>query len=92
MAVCTTCGGAGKIRSKTPHKDKAWETPCPTCHGGDLKQHDRIVRQIDDAEQTLSQMYYYVVGHSPQWSKTFGHQEALDEVKDAMAVLKARSL
>lgn len=54
------------------------------------EQFDRVVQKIDDAEQALSQMYYLVTGRSPQWSKSFGHQEALDEVKDAMALLKTK--
>jgi hypothetical protein len=57
--------------------------------GPDAEQFDRIVQKIDDAEQTLSQMYYLVIGRSPPWSKTFGHQEALADVKDAIALLKA---
>lgn len=58
----------------------------------DAEQFDRVVQKIDDAEQALSQMYYLVIGRSPQWSKTFGHQEALDEVKDAMAAIRAARL
>lgn len=56
----------------------------------DAAQFDRVVQKVDDAEQALSQMYYLVIGRSPRWSKTFGHQEALDEVKDAVALLKGR--
>lgn len=55
----------------------------------DVEQFDRVVEKVDDAEQTLSQMYYLVMGRSPQWSKTFGHQAALSDVKDAMALLRA---
>jgi hypothetical protein len=31
-----------------------------------------------------------VTGRSPAWSKTFGHQEAIEEVKDALIVLRGR--
>lgn len=55
----------------------------------DVEQFDRVVEKGDDAEQVLSQMYYLVLGRSPPWSKTFGHQEALSDVKDAMALLRA---
>lgn len=89
MAHCTTCDGRGKIRSKSPSKDKAWEVPCPTCRGNDLRQHDLLNQKVDDAEQALSQMYYLVIGKSPQWSKTFSYPQALDEVKDALALLRA---
>jgi hypothetical protein len=56
----------------------------------DASQFDRVVQKIDDAEQSLSQMYYLVTGRSPAWSKTFGHQEAIEEVKDALIVLRGR--
>lgn len=55
----------------------------------DLEQFDHLVEKVDDAEQVLSQMYYLVTGRSAPWSKTFGHQEALSDVKDAMALLRA---
>lgn len=33
-------------------------------------------------------MYYLVTGNSPEWSNKFGHAEALEEVADAVSVLK----
>lgn len=31
LFACSTCGGSGKVKSKNPERDKAWEVPCPSC-------------------------------------------------------------
>lgn len=48
----------------------------------------QLIDERDDAEQALSQAYYLVTGRSPEWSNKFGHQDALEEIGDAMALLK----
>lgn len=46
-------------------------------------------QQRDDAEQALSQAYYLVTGSSPAWSDTFGHEQALEDIGEAVAALKS---
>ena len=46
------------------------------------------IKQRDAAEECLSQMFYIVTGRSPEWSNWFGHAEALEEVGDALALLR----
>lgn len=57
-----------------------------------ISQEERATLQLiderDAAEECLSQIYYLVTGNSPQWSNKFGHAEALQDVADAVAVLK----
>jgi hypothetical protein len=57
-----------------------------------LAAQERKIKQLilerDDAEQALSQAYYLVTGRSPEWSNLFGHDQALEDIKDACEVLK----
>ncbi len=48
----------------------------------------QIIDERDAAEQCLSQMYYLVIGHSPEWSNLFGHAQALEDVEDALSTFK----
>jgi hypothetical protein len=56
------------------------------------RKSDRALTQTvgerDAAEECLSQMYYLVTGHSPEWSNKFGHADALEDVGDVIAALK----
>lgn len=52
------------------------------------KHLDQTIQERDDAEQALSQAYYLVIGRSPEWSNVFGHKEALQEIEDAVSLLK----
>lgn len=55
----------------------------------DDRDEKAMLQLIDErAEECLSQMYYIVTGNSPQWSNLFGHKEALEDVADAVSVLK----
>ena len=54
----------------------------------DEKAMLQLIDERDAAEECLSQMYYIVTGNSPQWSNLFGHKEALEDVADAVSVLK----
>lgn len=47
-----------------------------------------VIDERDAAEQSLSQAYYLVIGESPEWSNNFGHQQALDEIDDALKLLR----
>lgn len=47
-----------------------------------------LIDERDAAEQSLSQAYYLTIGHSPEWSNNFGHQHALQDIGDAVALLK----
>lgn len=49
---------------------------------------EELVDERDDAEQALSQAYYLVTGHSPEWSNKFGKQHALNDIEDSVNLLK----
>lgn len=55
----------------------------------DFHQHERLVTKLEDVEQAFAQAYYFVKGEAPKWSKTFGYAEALEDIKDACALLRA---
>lgn len=52
------------------------------------RAHLQTIDERDAAEECLSQMFYLVTGRNPEWSSAWGHAEALEEVADAMALLK----
>jgi hypothetical protein len=58
-----------------------------------LRDGERALNQAigerDAVEECLSQMYYLVTGNSPEWSNRFGHEQALEDVGDVLAALKA---
>jgi hypothetical protein len=58
----------------------------------DSEAHERTELQLiderDAAEEAMSQAYYLVTGRSPQWSNMFGYSEALEEIGDAITLLK----
>lgn len=53
------------------------------------KSHLQTIDERDRAEEALSQAYYLVVGHSPEWSNLFGHDEAINDIDDAQKCLRA---
>jgi hypothetical protein len=53
------------------------------------KAHLQTIDERDRAEEALSQAYYLVVGHSPEWSNLFGHQDALEEIDDAQRCFRS---
>lgn len=50
---------------------------------------DQAIGERDAAEECLSQMYYVVTGRSPEWSNNFGHEQAIEDVGDAVDALKS---
>lgn len=54
----------------------------------DERQLLQLIDERDNAEEALSQAFYIVTGRSPEWSNLFHHNEALEEIKDAVSVLK----
>lgn len=56
------------------------------------KKHEiemlKLIDERDIAEQTISQAYYLVIGRSPEWSNRFGHDQALEEIGDAVNILR----
>lgn len=52
----------------------------------------QLIDERDAAEECLSQMYYLVTGNSPEWSNFFGHEQALEYVSDALALLKKSAM
>ena len=52
------------------------------------RQMLQLIVERDAAEEAMSQAYYIVTGRSPEWSNRFGYAEALEEIGDAVALLK----
>lgn len=52
------------------------------------QSHTNTIDQRDDAEQAISQAYFTIIGYSPEWSNLFGHDDALEEIADAVSLLK----
>lgn len=50
--------------------------------------HEQTCKERDAAEQALSQAYFLIVGHSPEWSNNFGHQHALEAIDDAQRTMR----
>jgi hypothetical protein len=48
----------------------------------------QVIDERDAAEDALSQAFYLITGHSPEWSNVFGHAQALEEIGDACALLR----
>lgn len=51
-------------------------------------KEEQMMAERDDAEEAMSQAYYIVTGRSPEWSNMFGYKEALEEIEDALSVLR----
>lgn len=49
---------------------------------------EQLIGERDDAQEAMSQAYYLVTGRSPEWSNKFGYEQALEDIADAMSVLK----
>ena len=49
---------------------------------------ENVVSERDAAEEFASQIYFIVTGHSPEWSNTFGFEQAAQEIEDAINLLK----
>ena len=54
------------------------------------RRAEELVTERDDAEQALSQAYYLIMGRAAEWSNTFGHEQALQDIDDAQAALRAQ--
>lgn len=51
--------------------------------------HLGTIDRRDDTEECVGNIYFKVIGHSPEWSNNFGYAEALEEIEDAVSSLKA---
>jgi len=49
------------------------------------------VTERDSAEESLSQAYYLVTGRSPEWSNLFGQSHALNEIDEALTILRSEA-
>lgn len=52
------------------------------------KEVIRLIDERDSAEEAISQVYYLVVGESPEWSNLFGHTQAIEEIDETFNLLK----
>lgn len=56
--------------------------------GDDERSIGQLIDERDAAEEALSQAYFLIVGHSPEWSNLFGYKEALADIDDAQSILR----
>lgn len=65
------------------------------CSGREIEHQERqllaTIDERDAAEESLSQAYFLVIGHSPEWSNCFGHADALREIECAVFALRMRA-
>ena len=52
------------------------------------RSESQLIDERDAAEEAIAQAYFIVTGRSPEWSNKFGFSEALEEIGDAVALLK----
>jgi hypothetical protein len=50
--------------------------------------HLQTIDERDEAQEFASQVYYQIIGRSPEWSNLFHFPEALEEIMDAVNALK----
>lgn len=50
----------------------------------------RAITERDEAAEAFAQAYYLVTGNSPKWSETFGYDGALEDIKDACVLMRAK--
>lgn len=52
------------------------------------RMEGQLVDERDAAEETIGQIYYLILGHSPEWSNFFGHKEAIEKIMEVVNLLK----
>lgn len=52
------------------------------------REMSQVVDERDRAEEALSQAYYLVIGDSPEWSNVWGTDDCLEEIEDALTLLR----
>lgn len=50
--------------------------------------HLRTIDQRDEAEQCIGKIYFKIIGRSPEWSNHFGYDDALQEIEEAIFILR----
>ena len=58
------------------------------CEKGDAQLTKALVER-DSAEEVISDIYYRIMGRSPEWSNLFGHKEAVEEIVETFDVVRA---
>ena len=53
------------------------------------RQISQLVKERDAAEETISEIYFRIMGRSPEWSNLFGHQQAVEEIVETFDVVRA---
>ena len=48
-----------------------------------------VMRERDNAEEAIGGLFREVMGRPPEWSSVFGYADALEEVADTMATVRA---
>lgn len=82
-----------KPTKKKPASKKAARGMTPPDPAEEAVERDesamlQLIDERDAAEQALSQAFYLTTGRSPEWSNLFGHDEALQEIKDALDTMR----
>ena len=51
----------------------------------------QLVKERDAAEEVISEIYFRIIGKSPEWSNLFGHTQAVEEIVDAFDMVRAHA-
>ena len=51
----------------------------------------KAVKERDAAEEVISEIYFRIIGKSPEWSNLFGHRQAVEEIVEAFDIVRAHA-
>ena len=51
----------------------------------------QLVKERDAAEEVISEIYFRIIGKSPEWSNLFGHRQAVEEIVEAFDIVRAHA-
>ncbi|CEF41085.1 hypothetical protein predicted by Glimmer/Critica [Acetobacter senegalensis] len=52
----------------------------------------QTIKERDDAEEIIAEMYQAVIGGPPEWSGSFGHRDAVEDIVDYVHALRMRAV
>ena len=57
------------------------------------EKHDakltKVLVESDAAEEVISEIYFRIMGRSPEWSNLFGHKQAVEEIVETFDMVRA---
>ena len=55
------------------------------------KQLIGALKERDEAEEVISEIYFLIIGNSPEWSNSFGHKEAIEAIVEAFDMVREQA-